>query len=626
MSALNAIPRNRSVSIIMTTTLMVAATIAFGVLITLNIVTSESNMSRSQSYSDNKVTSLLAGQLSSAVRWKKVGPVIAALEAFKEQDRDGVLLGAQVYLDSSDLWAEVSDSSTDRKSELPDGFLAQALNSADRVSGRFGDTYVTSAPIMLSTGDRAATLITLWDHGPINRQIFHDSVKAAAVAFALMIVMVVSIVVTTHKRVVSPLRRITNTLSVLADGDNTVKIPALRRRDEIGAIAGAVEVFKQNSLAAEQLKARQEEVEAEHQAQTQEHKALRARQKAEEAKQQQLKLDEASRAQKRSEALQMRISGLLQAVDAASRGDLTFPIDCTVADDDLGMVAVALDGLFFQLRDSFGEIEGSANLLSQTASELNNMGEALTQSSSDSVEMTEDASERCNNVSSSTDTAASATAEMTATVEDIAKTASEAVRTVGEAVDLVESTGVSIRKLSESSADIGSVIKVITSIAEQTNLLALNATIEAARAGEAGKGFAVVATEVKELAKDTARATEEIESRIESIQNDTHAAVDAIGNISEIVKYISDSQSSIADAVEEQKATSNELHRTIKSASGDNSEITKVISKVAEQSISTQSSATAINASSDKLNEYASTLQALLRRYQTNQQSYAKVS
>ena len=139
-----------------------------------------------------------------------------------------------------------------------------------------------------------------------------------------------------------------------------------------------------------------------------------------------------------------------------------------------------------------------------------------------------------------------------------------------------------ISKLGQSSAEIGQVIKVITSIAQQTNLLALNATIEAARAGEAGKGFAVVANEVKELAKETAKATEDISRKIEAIQGDTNGAVSAISQISQVIGQISDIQTTIASAIEEQSATTNEIGRTLAEAAKGSTDISKNIGGVAE--------------------------------------------
>ena len=135
-----------------------------------------------------------------------------------------------------------------------------------------------------------------------------------------------------------------------------------------------------------------------------------------------------------------------------------------------------------------------------------------------------------------------------------------------EAVQAATAANTTISRLGESSVQIGQVIKVITSIAEQTNLLALNATIEAARAGEAGKGFAVVANEVKELAKETAKETEDISKKIAAIQGDTKGAVDTIGRVEAVIGRINDLSSSIAGAVEEQTATTNEIARNIAEA------------------------------------------------------------
>ena len=156
-------------------------------------------------------------------------------------------------------------------------------------------------------------------------------------------------------------------------------------------------------------------------------------------------------------------------------------------------------------------------------------------------------------------TVSTGTEEMGASIREIAKNANEAA---GWRLRLSRSPRrpiATVAKLGESSAEIGNVIKVITSIAQQTNLLALNATIEAARAGEAGKGFAVVANEVKELAKQTAKATEDISRKIEAIQSDTKGAVDAIAQIGKIINQINDIQNTIASAVEEQTATTGEI-------------------------------------------------------------------
>ncbi len=169
-------------------------------------------------------------------------------------------------------------------------------------------------------------------------------------------------------------------------------------------------------------------------------------------------------------------------------------------------------------------------------------------------------------VSKSVQTVAASAEEMTASIKEIARNAHEAARVATSAVRVAEVTSGTISKLGDSSIEIGKVIKVITSIAEQTNLLALNATIEAARAGEAGKGFAVVANEVKELAKETAKATEDISRKIDAIQGDTTEAVKAIKEIRGIIGQVNDISTTIASAVEEQTATTNEIGRNVAQA------------------------------------------------------------
>lgn len=603
-------------------TLTLSALIAFSVLILFNLSNTYKAMFKAKEQSHSSMSSILAGQLAGGVQLKQEESVSAALDIIREQDKEHMLVSAMVYLDRTTPWVQTTGASS--STEQPSlSFLQAALESDDQVVETQGMVYNASAPVMKGPDERLGTLVTTWHHEKIRSQILRDSVNALIVAFALMITMVVLVVVLNRKLVINPLRHITSIMSQLAAGDNDVEVDGLGRRDEIGAIARAVEVFKQNAQAAQVLKMQQQEAETEARRQQELQAEAEAQRQEEESRKQQEKLAEAQQASEHAKALQARIKALLEAVDAASRGDLAYPIDCSTVDDELGSIAVALDGLFKQLRSSFHDIEQSADSVANAAAELNELGKNITLTSGESVDMTESASSRAMNVSASAEAASAATAQMTSTVKDIAMNASEAVSTVNDAVDLVKSTGDNIRQLSESSAGIGSVIKVITSIAEQTNLLALNATIEAARAGDAGKGFAVVANEVKELAKDTARATEEIESRIASIQTDTQTAVTAIDDISNIVSTISDSQSSIAAAVEQQKATSNELHRTIAMASDDNMAITEVIQRVAEQSQHTQSSAVNVNASARQLSGHADVLQQLLSQFKTGHDSQA---
>jgi len=185
-------------------------------------------------------------------------------------------------------------------------------------------------------------------------------------------------------------------------------------------------------------------------------------------------------------------------------------------------------------------------------------------------------------VSQHVQTVATGTEQMTASIREIATSATDAADVAAGAVAVADQTNLTVASLGRSSAEIGEVVKTITQIAEQTNLLALNATIEAARAGEAGKGFAVVAGEVKELAHETGRATEDISRRVEQIQVDTEAAVAAIEQISGIIGRINDTQSAIASAVDEQTATTDEISRSILDASGGAQHIASEVERTTE--------------------------------------------
>ena len=214
-----------------------------------------------------------------------------------------------------------------------------------------------------------------------------------------------------------------------------------------------------------------------------------------------------------------------------------------------------------------------------------------------------------------TNTIASATEEMSASISEIAKNATSAARVATEGVEVANTTNAIVKKLGESSAEIGQVVKVITTIAQQTNLLALNATIEAARAGEAGKGFAVVANEVKELAKETATATEDISRRIGQIQEDTNESVDAIARISEIVSQINEIQGVIASSVEEQASTTREMAVNVSATAEGVSGIGQSIAEVSRVAGDTQNDARSTEEAVARLSVIAAELEKLVSRF-----------
>jgi methyl-accepting chemotaxis protein len=278
--------------------------------------------------------------------------------------------------------------------------------------------------------------------------------------------------------------------------------------------------------------------------------------------------------------LSRKVDLVLEVVRAAAEGDLTREVP-VAGDDAIGQLAAGLEILLENLRGSMTDIGSTADSLAVASEQLT----VLAQGMGDGATLTSDraasASSASVQVSASIQTVATAAEEMTASIREIAKNATEAASVATGAVSVASSAQGTVASLGESSAEIGQVIKVITSIAQQTNLLALNATIEAARAGDAGKGFAVVANEVKELAKETARATEDIGQKIEAIQSDTQGAVDAIAEIAQVIGQINDIQTTIASAVEEQTATTNEIARSVTEAAAGANGIAEDVTQVA---------------------------------------------
>lgn len=283
--------------------------------------------------------------------------------------------------------------------------------------------------------------------------------------------------------------------------------------------------------------------------------------------------------------------------------------------DEVGELAAAMDCMADGLQTQQQSISHTAQTLASAAHQLTSVSQMMAANAEETAAQANVASAAAEQVSNNVATVSTGTEEMGASIKEIAKSAHEAARVATSAVKVAEKTNATVAKLGTSSAEIGNVIKVITSIAQQTNLLALNATIEAARAGEAGKGFAVVANEVKELAKQTAKATEDISRKIEAIQSDAKGAVEAIAKIGNIINQINDIQNTIASAVEEQTATTGEISRNVHEAAKGSSEIARNILAVAGAARGTTEGAANTKTSADELTRMAVDLQNLVTQF-----------
>ncbi|MDO5628159.1 MAG: methyl-accepting chemotaxis protein [Mobilicoccus sp.] len=294
--------------------------------------------------------------------------------------------------------------------------------------------------------------------------------------------------------------------------------------------------------------------------------------------------------------------------------DLTFSLTPGGV-EELHDLADAFNAQNDQVADVLASIRNNAEGLSAASTQLTSTAQRLDQASARTRAEAERASGAASGVSDSVSTVASGTEEMSSSIREIATAATRATGVAQEAVHSAEATAGIVTKLSESSIRIGEVMKAITSIAEQTNLLALNATIEAARAGEAGKGFAVVASEVKELAQQSAAATEDISTRVLGIQDDAAATSAALAEISEIINRINETQSTIASAVEEQTATTNEMSRSVHGAASNASGIASNISTVASTATDTSNGAAETLSAAEELNRLSSGLEQIVRGF-----------
>jgi methyl-accepting chemotaxis protein len=315
------------------------------------------------------------------------------------------------------------------------------------------------------------------------------------------------------------------------------------------------------------------------------------------------------------------VGRVVKVLDSLASGDLTSRLKVD-SKDEIGQMGEALNQAIFKISAAMQSVAENAQQVANASEEFSAVSQQITSSSEQTTAQANVVSTATEQVNRNLQTVATGAEEMSATIQDIAKNATESARVAGEAVKTAETTNATVSKLGISSAEIGQVIKVITSIAQQTNLLALNATIEAARAGEAGKGFAVVANEVKELAKQTAKATEDISQKIAAIQSDTKGAVDAIATIGAVINQLNDISSTIATAVEEQSATTNEMSRNVAEAAKGSTEISQNITGVAQAAQGTSSNAHESMKAAQALAQMSSQLRGLVEQFKVTADGY----
>jgi methyl-accepting chemotaxis protein len=301
-------------------------------------------------------------------------------------------------------------------------------------------------------------------------------------------------------------------------------------------------------------------------------------------------------------------------LDASAAGDLTkrAQVSC---DDHLGRMAKALNYQVESRRTLVVSLITQSRSLESASEELSSISQKLNSNAETTSVQATMVAATAEQVSANVQTVASSAEELSASIMEIARSASDASRVASEGLTVTHATNETVARLSRSSDEISEVVKVITSIAQQTNLLALNATIEAARAGEAGKGFAVVANEVKELAKGTARATEDIAAKIEAIQADSRAVIGAMAQIDQIMGSIDQGETTIASAVEQQTAATNEISHSVVEAATGSGDIAQNIARVATAAQDTTAGATQAQRAAEALSRMAVEMEQLLGGY-----------
>jgi len=367
--------------------------------------------------------------------------------------------------------------------------------------------------------------------------------------------------------IANPIRRMTNVMDELAGGDHQVEVSDRGRKDEVGAMAEAVQVFKENMIENERLVLEQKEAEK-----------IAAEEKSKREKEESQRLDKQKAAEAQAEAQSKK--AMMEMADSFEK---------------------QVFGVVENLNSATTEMQSSAEMMQTTADNTNQQATAVATASEQA--------------SANVQTVASSAEELSASVSEISRQVAQSNSIAQNAVAKADETNVKVEQLAQAAQKIGDVVNLINDIASQTNLLALNATIEAARAGDAGKGFAVVASEVKSLATQTAKATEDISVQISSIQSETAQSVEAIQSIGAIVGEMGDISASISAAVEEQGSATREISSSVQQAAVGTQEVSSNISEVTKASSESQVASTKMLDSAKELAQQGDVLRDEVEKF-----------